>query len=50
MIYPGIRVPLPDMGGYIFKRGEVSYLYVYIGERQPIGSDGKTTHPKSKFI
>lgn len=50
MIYPGIRVPLPDMGGYIFKRGEVSYLYVYIGERQPIGSDGKTTHPKSKCI
>jgi hypothetical protein len=50
MIYPGIRVPLPDMGGYIFKRGNVNYLYVYVGERQSTETEGKTTHPKSKCI
>ena len=50
MIYPGIRVPLPDMGGYIFKRGNVNYFYVYVGERQSTETEGKTTHPKSKCI
>lgn len=48
MIYPGIRVLLPDMGGCIFKRGKVNYLYV--GERQSTETEGKTTHPKSKCI
>lgn len=50
MIYPGIRVPIPDMGGYIFRRGDVDYLYVYVGDRQVIDEDGRTTHPKSKCI
>ena len=45
MIYPNIRVPIPDMGGYTFSRGDVSYVYVYVGERKP-----NEAHPKSKCI
>ena len=47
MIYPEIRVPIPDMGGYTRRRGSVVYSYVYIGDRQTT-TDGGTTHPKSK--
>ncbi|MDY5779676.1 MAG: transposase [Succinivibrionaceae bacterium] len=49
MIYPEIRVPIPDMGGYTRRRGSVVYSYVYIGDRQTT-TDGGTTHPKSKCI
>ena len=49
MIYPEIRVPIPNMGGYTRRRGSVVYSYVYIGDRQ-ITTDGGTTHPKSKCI
>ena len=42
MIYPDIRVQLPDMGGYINARGDVKYLYVYVGDRQITKSTGKT--------
>lgn len=50
MIYPDIRVQLPDMGGYINARGDVKYLYVYVGDRQITKSTGKTKRPKSKCI
>ena len=50
MIYPGIRVQIPDMGGYINARGDVQYLYVYVGDRQIIDKSGKTKRPKSKCI
>ena len=49
MIYPEIRVPIPDMGGYTRRRGSVVYSYVYIGDRQTT-TDGGTTHPKSKCM
>ena len=49
MIYPEIRVPIPDMGGYTRRRGSVVYSYVYIGDRQTTAYGG-TTHPKSKCI
>lgn len=50
MIYPDIRVDIPDMGGYINSRGDVQYLYVYIGDRQVVDGTGKTKRPKSKCI
>ena len=49
MIYPFIRVPIPQLGGYIGINGKHKYLYVYVGERQ-ISKDGRSTHPKSKAI
>lgn len=49
MIYPFIRVPIPELGGYIGVNGKHKYLYVYVGERQ-VGKDGRSTHPKSKAI
>ena len=42
MIYPEIRVPIPDMGGYTRRRGSVVYSYVYIGDRQTT-TDGGTS-------
>ena len=50
MIFPEIRVPIPDIGGFIISRGDVKYCYVYVGDRVPLGNDGKTTHPKSRCI
>lgn len=50
MIYPEIRVPLPDMGGYTLTKGSVNYCYVYVGDPLPTGEGGKKTHPKSKCI
>ena len=50
MIFPEIRVPIPDIGGFIISRGDVKYCYVYVGDRVPVGNDGKTTHPKSRCI
>ena len=49
MIYPFIRVPIPELGGYIGVNGKHKYLYVYVGDRQ-IGKDGRSTHPKSRAI
>ncbi len=49
MIYPYIRVPIPELGGYIGTNGKRRYLYVYVGERL-VNKSGKSTHPKSRAI
>ncbi len=50
MIFPELRVPIPDIGGFTISRGNVKYCYVYVGDRVPSGKDGKTMHPKSRCI
>ena len=44
MIYPFIRVPLPDISGYVEERGKVRYFYAYVGPRLRTKS-GRSTHP-----
>mgnify|MGYP002624334215 CR=1 FL=1 len=49
MIFPNIRVEIPNIGGYIQSRNNVRYFFIYVGDRI-LTSDGKTTHPKSIMI
>jgi len=49
MIYPNIRVPVPDTGGYSQQRGSVRYYYVYVGDRKK-DAKGHSTHPRSVMI
>jgi hypothetical protein len=49
MIFPNVRVEIPNIGGYIQQRNDVRYFFIYVGDRL-LGADGKTTHPKSKMI
>lgn len=50
MIYPFIKVEVPNLGGYVQPRNDKMYMYVYVGERIRRASDGKSVHPKSRMI
>ena len=49
MIYPFIRVPLPDISGYVEERGKVRYFYAYVGPRLRTKS-GRSTHPSARML
>lgn len=49
MIYPFIRVDIPDISGYIQVRNGIRYFYAYLGERVK-RNDGSTRHPDSKML
>ncbi len=49
MIYPFVRVPLPDLSGFIQPRNGVRYFFAYVGPRK-VTKSGKSTHPASKMI
>ena len=50
MIYPYIRVPIPELGGYRTTRNKVVYLYVYYGERVVDENSESSRHPRAKMI
>ena len=38
MIFPNVRVEIPNIGGYIQQRNDVRYFFIYVGDRLP-GND-----------
>ena len=49
MIYSNIRIPIPQISGYVQPRGGVRYMYAYIGERRR-DARGRSTHPAARMI
>lgn len=49
MIYPFVRVPVPNISSYVQCRNGRRYLFAYVGPRV-VNSKGKSIHPASKLI
>lgn len=49
MIYPFLRVQLPDVSGYTIHRNGIDYFFAYVGERVKL-PNGKTRHPRAKML
>ncbi len=49
MIYPFVRVPVPNISSYVQSRNGKRYLFAYVGPRV-VNSKGKSIHPTSKLI
>ena len=49
MIYPFVRVPVPNISSYVQCRNGKRYLFAYVGPRV-VNSKGKSIHPTSKLI